>query len=172
MLLHGAGNVARRVLLWVAMADGADLVTRARFIAESIYRECIDKDGGERLRLTGALSPARTLKNQKAKFAFDWAGAIPLDRKYFTKAACRMAIKQLLSMPKVQVPVLPGMPVEMWIEQQAKVIQHLCQRSRKNRGSGLRFAAYRQRSMDWTDTVPMEAGYTSYMLFSGALSVI
>lgn len=137
---------------------GKDLVSRAKFIAESLYRECIDKDGGVRLRQTGALSPAGSLKSHNARFAFDWASHIPMERKFFTKAACRMAIQTLLSMPNVEVPRLPGMPLELWIEQQAKVVQHLCQRSRKNRGSSMRFPAYRQLSMDWTDTLPMEAG--------------
>ena len=142
-----------------AMAEeiGKDLVSKAKFIAESLYRECIDKDGGVRLRQTGALSPAGTLKSHSARFAFDWASHIPMERKFFTKAACRLAIQNLLSMPNVEVPRLPGMPLELWIEQQAKTVQHLCQRSRKNRGSSMRFPAYRQLSMDWTDTMPMQA---------------
>lgn len=144
------------------MAEGgSDIVSRAKLIAESIYHACINPDKGVRVKETGSISPARSLKNLKARKAFRWAGDVAVKHKYFTRAACRLAIRYLLEMPNVEVPSLPQMPMDHWIEQQAKLIQHLCQRSRKNSVSSMRFEAYRQRrTMDWETTVPMfEASY-------------
>ena len=143
----------------MAEVPGSDLVSRARFIAENIYRTCISPDDGVRLRETGVISPAPTLKSHRAREAFQWAGHVNMETKFFTKAACREAVKKLLVMPRVEVPQFPFQTKEHWIEQQAKIIQHLCQRSRKNCGSSMRFPAYRQsRTMDWQETLPMEAG--------------
>ena len=136
----------------------ADLLSRAQFIAEQVYRNCILPDNGVRLRETGAIRPANTLKCVRARTAFEWAGRINHKQKYFTKAACRMAITRLQLLPNVEPPVIHGLPHDLWEEQQSRVLLHLCQRSRKNFGSCLRFRAYHQATMDGLETLPMQAG--------------
>ena len=135
-----------------------DRVSRATFIADNLYHTCVSPDDGQRLRESGVISPAGTLKSRKAREAFAWAGNVKTEaHKYFTKAACRDAVKRLLKMPRVEIPLLPGYPLEFWIEQQASAVQHFCQRTRKNVGSSLRFRTDRQMcSMDWEETLPME----------------
>ncbi len=76
--------------------------------------------------------------------------------KFFTMAACRGGIYHMMNTYKLDMPVLQGQSEQDWVESQAKTVHHLCQRARKNCGSSLRFAGYRQiRSMDWEETVPM-----------------
>ena len=141
------------------MAALTDVVSRANYIAESLYQTCVWPDKGVRLRETGAISPSSTLKNVKTRKAFEWAGTVQHNKKFFTRAACRMAVSRLLSMPDVQIPSVQGLTREIWEEQQTKVVAHLCRRSRKNFGSSLRFPAYKQLcTMDWEETLPLEAG--------------
>ena len=53
---------------------------------------------------------------------------------------------------EVKIP-FSGLPMDMWVEAQAKLVMHLAQRSRNNSGSSLRFLCYRQSSiMDWEET--------------------
>ena len=133
---------------------------KSRYIAESLYRFCVVPDDGKRLRETGSVSPSSTLKCRAAKAAFEWASSVPHKKKYFTLAACREAIQLLAKKPDVHIPQVVGLPLELWLEQQAKIVLHLCQRSRKNSGSALRFQSYRQScSMDWVETVPYEARF-------------
>lgn len=138
---------------------GMDMLSRAQFIAEQLYRTCILPDSGVRLKETGAISPANTLKCVKARVAFAWAGKIKHNQKFFTKAVCRLAISRLMLMPKVEPPSIYGLPREFWEEQQSRVVLRLCQRSRKNFGSCLRFRGYHQSLMDNLQTFPMEAGF-------------
>ena len=72
----------------------------------------------------------------------------------------RLAISRLLTRENLTIPFVSGLPFELWLERQSKHILHLCQRSRKNCSAQYRFQSYRQKSwtMDWADTVPMEAG--------------
>ncbi len=143
---------------------GIDMFSRAQFIADQLYRYCILPNGGVRLRETGTICPANTLKSVKARAAFGWAGKIKHKQKFFTKAACRLAISRLVLMPNVEPPSVHGLPREVWEEQQSRVVLHLCQRSRKNFGSGLRFRGYHQSKMDDVQTFPMEVG-----LFGGSI---
>ena len=57
----------------MAVTVGSDVLSRASFIAESIYKTCIVPDAGTRLRETGAISPANSLKSVRARKAFEWA---------------------------------------------------------------------------------------------------
>ena len=140
----------------VSMAASiTSLQGKAQFIANGLFQNCVLPDGGERLRRTGSISPGMSLKSTSARKAFQWATAAPGGQKFFSLAACRKAIRILMSMDSVTVPQLPGLPYELWLENQAKVVHHLCQRARRNFSfcSRFRFAAYRQsRSMDWEET--------------------
>ncbi len=128
------------------------------FIAESLYRFCICPDSGKRFRETGCVSPASSLKCKVARSAFERATNVPNRKKYFTLAACRHAIELLILKDGAQPPSMAALPHNMWVEQQAKQILHLCQRARKNCGSAFRFPAYRQScSMDWLETLEYEA---------------
>ena len=144
------------------MADdgsyGSDMFSRAQFIAEQLYRNCILPDDGVRMRETGAISPANTLKSVKGRMAFEWAGQIQHRQKFFTKAACRLAVALLMKMPRVEPPSIYGLPRDVWEEQQSRVVLHLCQRSRKIFGSCLRFHGYHQALMDNVQTMPLQAG--------------
>lgn len=141
-----------------------DLVSRANHIAEWLYRTCVLPDGGVRLRETGVIPPTSSLKHTKTREAFEWAGKITHKQKYFTKAACRMAVVRLLELPRVQIPSVQGLPRELWEEQQSKLVAHLCRRARKNFGSHFRFPAYKQLcSMDWQETMPMHAEARYFM---------
>ena len=135
------------------------LESKANTIAANLFKYCIEPDGGKRVRETGSISPASTLKNRKAREAFSWANLLNRSKtRYFTQAGVRLGIMKLLENYDVQVPIVPGLPFELWLTQQSKVILHMCKRARKNSLASLRFLGYRQSSMDWTDTIPMEAG--------------
>ena len=143
--------------------DGYHISARAslakgKFIADSLYRTCVAPDGGQRLKETGSIAPAGSLKCLAARHAFQWASKVSEQSRFYTLAACRMGVKLLLEYPGVQVPLLGTIPLDLWIEQQAKMVMHLCGRARRNSGSAtLRFPAYRQaRSMDWEETLPMQ----------------
>ena len=137
---------------------------RANHIAEWLYRTCVLPDGGVRLRETGVIPPTSSLKHTKTREACEWAGKITHKQKYFTKAACRMAVVRLLELPRVQIPSVQGLFRELWEEQQSKLVAHLCRRARKNFGSHFRFPAYKQLcSMDWQETMPMHAEARYFM---------
>ena len=142
------------------MAPGeVDLVSKGNFIAENLFKFCVAPDSGKRLRETGVVAPATTLKNKCARSAFEWAASVTQKKKYFTLAACRMAIKTLISMKGVDIPLIPTLPLDMWVEQQAKIVCHLAQRSRRNCRSQYRFCGYKQMSwMDIQDTLPLQVG--------------
>ena len=131
---------------------GHALGAKAVFIAENLYRHCVLPDGGQRLNKTASISPATSLKHKAAREAFSWAARVGSKKKFFTLAACRKAVRILLSKDDVNVP-FSGLPMDMWVEAQAKLIMHLAQRSRINSGSSLRFLCYRQSTiMDWEET--------------------
>ena len=141
---------------WGKMA--VRIFSKADFIAENLFRFCVVPDSGKKLRETGSIAPARSLKSKVCRAAFEWAAKVKSKTKFFTVAACRLAVKRLTKMDGVEVPSIPTLPEELWVEQQAKIICHLCQRSRRNSGSHWRFPGYRQScSMDWQETVPLEA---------------
>ena len=132
------------------------------FIAEKLFKHCISPNGGKRLRETGSISPGTSLKHGGARKAFSWCNFVPKETRFFTLASIRMAIKRLLVTQQLQPPCVAGLSFEIWLENQAKCILHLCQRSRKNCSAQFRFASYNQkRLMDFQDTMPMpvEAGW-------------
>lgn len=49
------------------------LAAKAICISEYLYKHCVAPDDGKRLRETGLISPATSLKNRKAREAFLWA---------------------------------------------------------------------------------------------------
>ena len=62
----------------------------------------------------------------------------------------------LLLKPHVAVPLV-GLPHDLWVESQAKVVKRLAQRARRNLLGSLRFLAYQQsKTMDWEETMPLE----------------
>ena len=142
---------------------GKALLAKAAFIADNLYQTCVVPDGGQRLRETGAISPATSLKNVRARRAFEWASHVSYQAKFFTLAACRLGVQQLLRYQNVDVPVLATTPKDTWVEQQAKLVMQLCARSRKNCGSArLRTLSYRQAGlMDWDQTMPLQAGFAA-----------
>lgn len=134
------------------------MVSKAIWISENLYKYCIAPDNGKRVRETGSISPATSLKNQRAKEAFSWAGSVQQCKRFFTEAAVRLGVSMLLEKKNVKIPIVGGLSTELWLQQQTKLVLHLCQRARKNFGSQYRFPAYRQScTMDWQDTIPMEA---------------
>lgn len=135
---------------------GNSLKAKIAYISHWLYTSCVLPDDGTRLRETGCLAPARSLKNKVARQAFKWASNVAYAEKIFTMAACRGGITHMMRLHKLELPLVAGQTEEDWIENQTKIIHHLCQRARKNCGSALRFAGYRQsRAMDWEQTVPM-----------------
>lgn len=143
------------------------LEQKAALIAENLYKHCVVPDGGIRLRETGAISPASCLKSKRARKAFKWVNgaSVPFQQRFFTLAAVRRAIQKLLKYHGVMIPIIPRLPQELWVEQQARLLLHLCQRARKNVGSSLRFSAYRQKAMaDWQPTIPLEARETGIIV--------
>ena len=140
---------------------GKALLAKAAFIADNLYQTCVVPDGGQRLRETGAISPATSLKNVRARRAFEWASHVSYQAKFFTLAACRLGVQQLLRYQNVDV--LATTPKDTWVEQQAKLVMQLCARSRKNCGSArLRTLSYRQAGlMDWDQTMPLQAGFAA-----------
>ena len=138
----------------------ASLESKAIVIAENIYRTCVAPDSGQRLRETGVIPPGTNLKQTRTSRAFSWVNDIDVSctRRFFTLAACQRGIEKLLEKPGVQVPVVHGIPHQLWLMQQTRLVQYLCQRARKTVGSSLRFPLLQQsRVMDWQDTLPLEA---------------
>jgi len=138
--------------------DGRALMAKAKFIADCLYKTCVAMDDGKRLRETASISPAQTLKSLKARRAFEWASNVARQSRFYTMAACRLGVELLLGYPNVEVPILGTLSKDVWVQQQGKIVMHLCQRARRNSGSAsLRFPAYRQsRSMDWEETQLMQ----------------
>lgn len=135
---------------------GDNLFAKGKFIAEALYVHCISPDRGERLKKTGSVSPSTTLKSRSGRESFRWAAKVGGRKKFFTKAACRLAIQLLMEKPDVVVPLV-GLPYDMCVESQAKRVMHLAQRARKNSGAAYRFLSYQQsKFMDWQDTLPLE----------------
>ena len=141
------------------MEDTATLKTKAICIADHLYRFCVAPDDGKRVRQTGSIAPAGSLKNRKARQAFCWASQVKkFNERYFTLSAVQKGIELLVATWDLKPPLV-GLSFELCLTQQSKQILHLCQRARKNASDSLRFLAYRQSSfnMDWVDTVPLEA---------------
>ena len=132
---------------------------KAIWLANMLFEHCIEPDGGKRLRETGSIAPASSLKHGACRKAFKWCESVP-KKRFFTMPSLRLAISRLLTRENLTIPFVSGLPFELWLERQSKHILHLCQRSRKNCSAQYRFQSYRQKSwtMDWADTVPMEAG--------------
>lgn len=131
----------------------ASVGSKAIWIADMLYKNCIAPDNGKRVRETGSISPASCLKNGRARLAFSWAASVAFSKRYFTEVAVRKALLKLIEMEGVRIPLGAGLPFELWLQQQTRSVLHLCQRARKNFGSSLR----QSRSMDWQETLPMEA---------------
>ena len=143
-------------------SDKKSLESKALVIADNLYRSCVAPDAGKRLRETGSISPGSSLKQSNTNSAFRWVNEIGCrsSPRFFTEAACQLGIKKLLEKPGVEIPAVVGLPFELWLTQQARIVQHLCQRARKTVGSALRFQRIRQsRTMDWAETLPMQASY-------------
>lgn len=141
-------------------SDSRSLESKALVIADNLYRACVAPDSGKRLRESGSISPGSSLKQVRTSQAFQWVNHLKIASasRYFTLAACELGIKKLLEKLGVVIPAVVGLPFELWLVQQARVVQHLCQRARKTIGSRLRFARLRQsRTMDWTETLALEA---------------
>ena len=62
---------------------GKALLAKAAFIADNLYQTCVAPDGGQRLRETGAISPATSLKNFRARRAFEWASHVSYQAIFF-----------------------------------------------------------------------------------------
>lgn len=138
--------------------DGAALLAKGAYIADALYRHCFLPDEGVRMRRTASVSPGTSLKHSAARKAFQWAADVGGGKFFFTLAACRKGVQLLLKKPDVVVPFV-GLPQNLWVESQAKMVMKLAQRARKNSGASLRFWAYHQsKLMDWEDTLPVEAG--------------
>lgn len=136
--------------------DGANLLEKGAFIADSIYRHCFLPDSGARLKRTAAISPGTSLKVVAARKAFKWAAKVGGGKKFFTLAACRKGVQLFLEKPHVEVS-FTGLPRHLWVESQAKVIMRLAQRSRINSSAIFRFRGYKQsKLMDWDQTLPLE----------------
>lgn len=141
--------------------DSAHLIAKAALIADHLYRSCVAPDGGQRLRESGTIPPGTSLKQNKTRKAFEWVTELKAAcaNRYFTLAACQLAIEMMLKKPGVRIPHV-GLPHNLWLVQQARLIKHLCRRARKSVGSRLRFTRLRQsRTMDWQQTVPMDGDY-------------
>lgn len=139
------------------MADATSVISKALWICENLYKYCVAPDGGKRIRETGAIAPAGTLKHFRARFAFLWASEVGFNKRFFTEAAVRLGILKLLEKKEISIPCSSGIPYELWLQRETKTVLHLCQRSRRNFGSQLRFPAYRQqKSMDYMETLPMD----------------
>lgn len=136
--------------------DGAALHAKGAYIARCLYQTCIRPDGGERFRRTGSLSPATSLKQKKGRKAFEWASDVGGGKKFYTLAACRLAVEMLLEDKQLVVPLV-GLSHHTWVESQARTVMRLAQRSRKNSGASLRFLGYRQsKLMDWQETLELD----------------
>ncbi len=134
------------------------LISKALWICENLYKNCVAPDDGKRIRETGAIAPAGTLKNSRARSAFLWASEVGFNKRFFTEASVRLGILKLVEKEGVSIPCHVGIPYELWLQRETKTVLHLCQRSRRNFGAQLRFPAYRQlKSMDFMETLPMEA---------------
>ena len=131
----------------------ASVGKKAIWIAGMLYKNCIAPDNGKRVRETGSIPPASSLKNHGARSAFSWAASVTFSKRFFTEVAVRNGILKLIDMEGVRIPVGAGLNFELWLQQQTRLVLHLCQRARKNFGSQLRLSS----SMDWQETLPMEA---------------
>ena len=152
-----------RIQLRVKCMIQFSLMTEAAFIADNLYQTCVVPDGGQRLRETGAISPATSLKNVWPRYAFEWASMFHTKQIFLPWLLFRLGVQQLLRYQNVDVPVLATTPKNTWVEQQAKLVMQLCARSRKNCGSApLRTLSYRQAGlMDWDQTMPLQAGFAA-----------
>lgn len=144
------------------------LAAKAQFIAECLYKSCVLPDNGKRVKETGSISPASSLKHHAARKAFTWASKVAYNSRFFTHAACRLGVEKLLDNYNLEVPVLKQSPRALWVEQQSRIIMHLCARSRRNCGSAqFRSRSYRQLGvMDWEQTLALEARFPGWFLSS------
>lgn len=142
------------------MAPGVQLIAKASYICENLFRHCVcANDGIKRIKETGSVAPGNNLKALKTRRAFSWVRGGKFSRKFFTLASVRLAIQLLVDKKGLEIPVIPSLPYDSWLEQQARIVCHLCQRCRRNSGSVMRFAGYKQSqlsTMDWAETVPLE----------------
>ncbi|CAE7328479.1 unnamed protein product [Symbiodinium sp. CCMP2592] len=109
------------------------LQTKVRYIAQELYRTCVEPDRGARVRGTGSLSPKISLRYRKGKEAFEWCRCVH-EPRYFTRTAVKGALNHLLDHYKIEVPLceLEGLTRKEWIRRQTKAVQHLCKRAVKN----------------------------------------
>lgn len=146
--------------------DRDNLLAKGAFIADCLYTYCVLPDSGERLKRTGAICPSTTLKSSIGRKAFQWATQVQGRKKFFTTAACRKGVEMLLLKPDVVVPLV-GLPHDLWVLSQTKVVKRLAQRARRNLGGSLRFLTYQQsKSMDWEETLPVEERICGHILVS------
>ena len=94
-----------------------DIGQKVRHIAAQLHLTCVRPDGGERVRLTGAIAPKGSLKYLCSRQAFAWCGAVH-EPRYFTKTAVKLALERLLDHYKIEVPLSPtdGLTRAEWLK--------------------------------------------------------
>ena len=134
------------VLSSILGSRGMDRSKKIQVLAESIYEGFIKDDGGEWLSRTGKIIATNNLRAHKTRKAFqivraaaDGAG----EKRFWTKASLRDAVKKMMKDRRLQIPQTSGFSWPTWLKEQVSSLHELSQKARKN--------AWK---MDYLQTVP------------------
>lgn len=113
---------------------------KVRLLARYLYEHCVDR---ARLEVHGELFPQGTLKKKALRDCFQWVEQIVEEQnsceetwapdRFFTRAACAQAIKVVVHQYGLQSSIaLNRKTFKTWVDEQAKRMQVLCIRARRN----------------------------------------
>lgn len=112
---------------------------KVRRIAHCLHTHCLDL---QRLRKNGNILPAGDLRRKDVRRSLAWVSDIAeeLSRtswlhadRFFTRSACELAIRLMVKTHKLEQDVELGRETfKTWVKEQAKHLQRLCMRARRN----------------------------------------
>ena len=138
---------------------------RCRRLQRQLYAALVEPDGGTYLKQTGSLLRSNTLRNHQNRKNFDvilkadvWDedGDPSKEQRFWTKRLVEDAIRGLVEEHKLEIPMLPGFCFSEWLKDQAKKVQDLAQRAKRNKSNPSKASRPSEAMSDWDETIPMD----------------
>lgn len=104
-------------------------------LADGIFCGLVKPDAGEYLGKTGSLVSHKSLRYRKTAKALELIRASLPDceqKRVWTKASIRDAIRLMVNERGLTIPTTPGFTFKEWLKQQTVVVHELTQKARKN----------------------------------------
>ena len=135
---------------------------RVSLLKKKMFEALLEEDGGVFLAKTGSLLKGTSLRgkeNRKKMAKIIETFPVPIGEdckaRFWTKRLFKDALAGLLAdYPQLELPRLPGFDQKTWLQDQAKLLQQLAKKARRNSGHKSRSS---WSSMDELQTLPYEA---------------